>query len=235
MAAKKRKVAQYTVTEADLNLTVSNITVLADVLPETSEKQFISADLTVTSVTAVTASNDEACSGNQQDEAVVTSVTTGNVASLPAPSFSVKTLINEAIDPNKEPPTLIKALEIEHRPCYAVYDDFNEFGKAGVYYHGVKTDREGNLTKTNDYICDPLHIDAGSCDSSDHNFGLMLRFKNQRYRWRNWLMPLDMLSGSCEELRAELLRQGLRIDHHKRNHLPSYLQLHDLKNSLNVR
>jgi putative DNA primase/helicase len=52
----------------------------------------------------------------------------------------------------------------------------------------------------------------------------MLRFKNQRYRWCKWLMPLDMLSGSCEELRAELLRKGLSINHHKRNHLPSYLQ-----------
>jgi len=224
MAAKKRKVTQNTVTEAELNPTVSDIPVLAEAIHETAEKQFIPVDLTATSVTGVTASNDEACSGNQQNDAMVTSVTDGNKASLPVTSFSVSELIDAAVDPNEVPATLIKSSEIEHRPCYAVYDDFNEFGKSGVYYHGIKTDKEGNVTETNDYICDPLHIDAGSCDSSDHNFGLMLRFKNQRYRWRIWLMPLDMLSGSCEELRAELLRQGLRIEHHKRNHLPSYLQ-----------
>ncbi|MDD5319146.1 MAG: DUF927 domain-containing protein [Methylococcales bacterium] len=227
MAAKKRKVAQDTVTEADLNLTVSNIPVLADALPETSEKQLKSVDLMVTSVTAVTASNDEACSGNQQDEAMVTSVTPDNEASLLATTFSMVNLINEAIDPNEEPPIKAKAPKI-NRPCYAVYDEWVSFSggqnRPGVYYHGIKTDKQGNVTEPDDYICDPLHIDAGSCDSSDHNFGLMLRFKNQRYRWCKWLMPLDMLSGSCEELRAELLRKGLSINHHKRNHLPSYLQ-----------
>jgi hypothetical protein len=30
----------------------------------------------------------------------------------------------------------------------------------------------------------------------------MLRFKNQRYRWRKWLMPLDMLSGTFTVMRA---------------------------------
>jgi hypothetical protein len=122
MAAKKRKVAQYTVTEADLNLTVSNITVFADTLPETSEKQFKSADLTVTSVTAVTASNDEACSGNQQDEALVTSVTTGDEAPLKETAFSIEALLNEAIDPNEKPPIQVNAPKI-NRPCYSVYDE----------------------------------------------------------------------------------------------------------------
>ncbi len=162
----------------------------------------------VTCVTGVTASNDEACSGYTEKKAGVTGVTR---------------LLDNAINPNEEPPPKTQKVKLE-RPCYGVYDDFNEFGKAGVYYHGIKTDKQGDTKDTNDFICDPLHIDAGSCDSSDHNYGLMLRFKNQRFRWRKWLMPLEMLSGSCEELRGELLKMGLRIDHHKRNMLPSYLQ-----------
>lgn len=224
MAARKRKVTQHTVTEADLISTVSNSPILSTAFPGTAVKQLTLLDFTDTSVTPVTPRNDAACNGNPYTDATVTSVTSGLDSFSAANSFSTENLMNSAIDPNEDPPILIKALEIEHRPCYEVYDDFNAFGKAGVYYHGVRTDREGNVTEINDYICDPLHIDAGSCDSSDHNFGLMLRFKNQRYRWHKWLMPLDMLSGSCEELRAELLRQGLRIDHHKRPHLPSYLQ-----------
>ena len=111
-----------------------------------------------------------------------------------------------------------------NRPYYAVYDDETQYGKAGVYYHGSKTNANGEVTETDDYICDPLHIVAGSCDKSDSNFGLKLHFKNQRDRWHDWLMPLEMLSGSCEGLRSELLKQGLRINHHRRDMLPSYLQ-----------
>ena len=165
-------------------------------------------NLEVTKVTKVTATNGEGCSGNLE----VTSKVTG-----------VTFLKDNAINPNEKPPQEIVEVTLE-RPCYGVYDDFNEFGKAGVYYHGIKAGKNDEVTETNDYICDPLHIDAGSCDITDDNYGLMLRFKNQSYRWRKWLMPLDMLSGGCEELRAELLKQGLRIDHHKRNMLPSYLQ-----------
>lgn len=162
----------------------------------------------VTEVTTVTATNGEGWNGNHTKKKGLPRVTD---------------LLSRAINPNETPPLEIKKLELE-RPGYGVYDDYNEFGKAGVYYHGLKAGKDGEVTETNDYICDPLHIDAGSCDITDDNYGLMLRFKNQSYRWRNWLMPLDMLSGSCEELRAELLKQGLKIDHHKRNMLPSYLQ-----------
>ena len=55
--------------------------------------------------------------------------------------FSVEQLINEALDPNITPPIKINVSRIE-RPCYSVYDDFNDFGKPGVYYHGIKTDRK---------------------------------------------------------------------------------------------
>ena len=170
----------------------------------------------VTQVTEVTRPIDVTYSGNLNENAEVTKVT-----------FS----LDDAIDPNETPMPEIEKVKLE-RPCYGVYDDFNEFGKAGVYYHGIKVSKNDEVTETNDYICDPLHIDAGSCDISDNNYGLMLRFKNQSNRWRKWLMPLDMLSGGCDELRAELLKQGLRIDHHKRNMLPSYLQSQRVKKRL---
>jgi putative DNA primase/helicase len=156
----------------------------------------------------VTSTDDVACSGNLTENAEVTKVT-----------FS----LGDAVDPNETPPPEIRKVEVK-RPCYMVYDDDNEFGKAGVYYHGIKVSKKDEVTETNDYICDPLHVLARSCDSTDDNYGLMLYFKNQSNRWRPWLMPSDMLSAGCEELRAELLKQGLRIDHHKRNMLPSYLQ-----------
>jgi len=176
---------------------------------EESRDVFLSKSINpaVTLVTTVTGTNGEDSSGNQADTGLVTTVT-------------------DTVE-RKDKPTKIE------RPCYGVYDDKSSFGKAGVYYHGIgKPDKDGEAKETNDYVCDPLHIDAGSCDSADNNYGLMLRFKNSRYKWRQWLMPMEMLSGSCEALRAELLRMGLRINHHKRDMLPSYLQSQRPKNQI---
>lgn len=172
----------------------------------------------VTPVTLVTATNNEACSGNQSDLEMVTLVT--------EPTINGEPLTNPHLKVDKQP-------KLE-RPCYMVYDDKNQYGKAGVYYHGSKTNSKDEVTEIDDFICDPLHIDAGSCDESQNNFGLMLRFKNQRYQWRKWLMPREMLAGSCESLRGELLKQGLMINHHKREMLPAYLHRPDLKNSLSA-
>lgn len=212
----KDKVTPNRVTLVDLETTVRDISSLEDFTPEKTENDLDFIDSGVTGVTRVTTMNDAACSGNPNENARVTGVT----------GFD----INDAIDPNEVPAEEVAAVKID-RPCYAVYDDYVNFGdsdkasKPGVYYHGLKAGKKDEPPmETNDYICDPLHIDAGSCDRSDDNFGLMLRFKNSRNRWRLWLMPLGMLSGSCEELRGKLLEQGLRIDHHKRNYLPSYLQ-----------
>jgi len=162
-----KRVAKTGVTDVNLESSIRGISILEnaytdDSNPENVKNDFDCNNSNVTGVTHVTASNGEGCSGNTDKKAGVTGVTD---------------LINNAIDPNEDPPPKIEAIEVD-RPGYGVYDDFNEFGKAGVYYHGIKTDKEGNVTDTNSYICDPLHIDAGSCDSSDHNFGLMLRFKN---------------------------------------------------------
>ena len=203
-------VTQNDVTYVNLNSPVIDNPSNGD--PENSKKEFDIDISGVTRVTGVTASDDEACSGNTAKNTRVTRVTS-------------KVILDDAINPNETPPDDIGKTKIKlKRPCFGVYDDYTEFGKSGVYYHGVKTNKAGEVTETNDFICDPLHVMAGSCDSSEQNFGLMLAFKNQRNSWRNWLMPLGMLSGSCEELRAELLSQGLHINHHKRSMLPAYLQ-----------
>ena len=204
------EVTQNDVTLVNLNSPVIDNPSNGD--PENSKKDFDIDISGVTRVTSVTANDGVACSGNTAKNARVTRVTS-------------KVILDDAINPNKTPPDDIGRIKIKlERPCFGVYDDYTEFGKSGVYYHGVKTNKAGEITETNDFICDPLHVMAGSCDSSEQNFGLMLAFKNQLGNWRKWLMPLGMLSGSCEELRAELLSQGLHINHHKRSMLPAYLQ-----------
>ena len=94
MVATKRKVTKTGVTEVNLESINTVIPIMAASLPGNSEPENPENHLEcnnsgVTDVTGVTASNDEACSGNTEKKASVTGVTD---------------LINNAIDPNEEPP-----------------------------------------------------------------------------------------------------------------------------------
>ncbi|WP_295457510.1 DUF927 domain-containing protein [uncultured Thiodictyon sp.] len=112
------------------------------------------------------------------------------------------------------------------RPCWRVFDDWLEHGgeryRPGVWHFG--TDSDGNDTKA--WICSPLHLAAVTFDGQDNNFGRLLRFKNTLNRWREWAMPMELLSGMGNEIRAELLAMGVEIDPSTkaRNLLATYLQ-----------
>ncbi|MEO5348349.1 MAG: DUF927 domain-containing protein [Magnetococcus sp. YQC-3] len=122
----------------------------------------------------------------------------------------------------------------EGRPCYGVYDDWAEDTgghrrKPGVYHHGLKSHGDKPPELSDSFVCGPLHIDATLSDSGGGNFGRLLRFRDTRGRWKTWGMPMEMLRGSCEELRGELLAQGLELDPHNRNHLAAYLQTANIR------
>ena len=52
------------------------------------------------------------------------------------------------------------------------------------------------------------------CDSNQYNFWhYASNFKNIRGHWNNWLMPADMLSSDCNELRSEVTEHGLYLNH----------------------
>ncbi len=119
------------------------------------------------------------------------------------------------------------------RPCYAVLDDWQEYikdgkkakGRPGVYYCGKADATETKDAQTFEtWICSPLHLDAITFDSQEHNFGRLLRFKNSLGKWRQWAMPMELLRGSGDELRGELLAMGVVIDPRQRSYLTSYLQ-----------
>lgn len=113
-------------------------------------------------------------------------------------------------DPAK-PSSLIPALE--DRPRFSVLDDWVKQGsenfRPGVWYFGPP-DKEGNTSNT--WICSPLHILAVTFDGQENNYGRLLRFRNTNKRWREWAMPMELLKGSGEELRGELLGMGVEID-----------------------
>lgn len=124
----------------------------------------------------------------------------------------------ESLIPNKE-----------KRPCYVVFDDWHKEGgrkyRAGVWYFSMSKGTDKNPSvPIEQWICTPLHVSAITFDGQSNNFGRYLRFKNTLKKWREWAMPMEMLRGSGEELRGELLSMGVEIDPHARNTLSTYLQ-----------
>lgn len=118
---------------------------------------------------------------------------------------------------------------IEGRPVFLVFEEWTESEgrryRPGVWYFGIK-DGKGDTPPvlTQQWICSPLYVKAITFDGQDNNFGRLLRFKNSLGRWREWAMPMDMLRGSGEELRGELLAMGVEIDPMGKNLLANYLQ-----------
>lgn len=117
----------------------------------------------------------------------------------------------------------------EERPCYRVFDEWYEEKdrkwKPGVWYFYMTPGKKGELpAPAQTWICSPLHIHATTFDSQDNNFGRLLRFSNPLKKWRQWAMPMELLKGSGEELRGELLSMGVEIDPKSRTYLASYLQ-----------
>lgn len=116
----------------------------------------------------------------------------------------------------------------QDRPCYVVLDDWVEAGgtryRPGVYWCGRK-EAKNDIVLFDTWFCSPLHVEAVTFDGQQHNFGRLLRFKNSLGKWREWAMPMELLKGSGDELRGELLAMGVELDPFQaRQQLPAYLQ-----------
>lgn len=117
--------------------------------------------------------------------------------------------------------------EDHQRPACVVFDGWHEHDgakfKPGVWFFGLKASRgEAPPTLTQQRICGPLHIEAVTTDEQGGSYGRMLRFKT-RGGWKTWAMPMAMLAGDGKELRAELMAQGLEIEHRGRDQFAAYL------------
>ncbi len=111
------------------------------------------------------------------------------------------------------------------RPSYVVREDRSQFGPPGVWYHGHKSGgKDRDPEPVNVWLCSPLKVVAVTCTDGGRNFGRWLEFRDTFGHWQIWAMPMEMLRGSCEELRGELLAAGLHIDHRERARLADYLQ-----------
>ncbi len=118
---------------------------------------------------------------------------------------------------------------LDERPCFRVFDDWLEHDggkyRPGVWHFGIKPGKDdAPPTPTENRVCSPLHIEAVTFDGQDNNFGRLLRFRNTLGRWREWAMPMELLRGSGDDLRGELLAMGVEIDPTAKTLLANYLQ-----------
>lgn len=97
--------------------------------------------------------------------------------------------------------------------------------RPGVWYFGVKGGKgDDPPMPINQWICTPIHVEAVTYDKQGYNFGRLLRFRNTLDQWREWAMPMELLRGSGEDLRGELLSMGVQIDPGAHRLLGQYLQ-----------
>ena len=113
------------------------------------------------------------------------------------------------------------------RPCYRVYDHSLELDgvslRPGVWYHGTKT-KAGDERPVNEWLCDPLHVDAITrSESEDANYGRLLRFRNLDGRWLKWAMPSELLAGKADDILAMLIGRGLDMNYPRRNQIIVYI------------
>lgn len=108
-------------------------------------------------------------------------------------------------------------------PSWAVYTTPVRIGNtvlnAGLYHHG----KRGEQTM-DDWLASPIWVTARVIDTDNGVHGRMLRYTTHHGQ-NEWVMPMEMLSGSGEEIRRELLRRGAEIstDSRCRQLLTAYL------------
>ena len=111
---------------------------------------------------------------------------------------------------------------------YSVHDtDITYKGRRfypGVWLHRSSKGEEGRETRTHDWLCGPLHVDAITRNQScREGYGRLLRFTNLDGIELSWAMPSELLAGRPEQIVAVLLNRGLGIDLSHRNDVVDYL------------
>lgn len=106
--------------------------------------------------------------------------------------------------------------QLVDRPCWRVYERVDDAGeqrvKAGVYWHGVKQEKDGTQAAIDKWVCTPLHVKAVTRNREDAEYGRLLEIVSPAGRRKKWAMPMSMLAGDGNEARAVLLSEGLLFD-----------------------
>jgi len=99
------------------------------------------------------------------------------------------------------------------RPHFALLERADGQRAPGVYWCDVARDKHDEVTgpAAPTWICSPLRVAALTRDGQGGEWGRLLVFPDRDGKEHRWTMPMRMLAGSGEELRAGLLAEGLTI------------------------
>lgn len=88
-----------------------------------------------------------------------------------------------------------------------------ELRPEGLFYLGMAYNKQSNKYEPAPplWICSPLEVTARTRDANGENWGRLLEFTDPDGVLHRWAMPMNLLRGDGQELRGELLRQGLLI------------------------
>ncbi|MGE4070804.1 MAG: DUF927 domain-containing protein [Lysobacterales bacterium] len=99
--------------------------------------------------------------------------------------------------------------------------------RPGIYWQPVGTaGGSGELVEGEpQFICAPLKVEALTRDATGNEWGRLLSFADPDGTTHTWAMPASMTARGGDELREELLRQGLEItpDPNRRRRLVEYI------------
>ena len=123
-----------------------------------------------------------------------------------------------------------QSLEPQKRPYYAMYQqavlmDGKPY-KSGVWLHGIRhsnnPDSEG--VPFDEWLCTPLSIEAETISTDDGKVGRLLRFYHYG-KFNEWVMPMEAIAGSGEEVLKVLMGKGLQVNYTKRKNIINYIAM----------
>ena len=135
-----------------------------------------------------------------------------------------------------QPTTDLKAqaqLEPQKRPYYALYQQEvtvdGQSYKPGVWLHGIKhnnhPDSEG--VPFDEWLCTPLSVEAETISTDDGKVGRLLRFYHHG-KFNEWVMPMEAIAGSGEEVLKVLMGKGLTVNFPKRKTIINYIAMQQM-------
>ena len=82
----------------------------------------------------------------------------------------------------------------------------------GIYYEKLVNNPETNEKETRNFkLCSPLTVTALTRDDNGSNWGRILEIEDPDQIKKEFIMPMEMLAGSGDELREKLFLRGLRL------------------------
>lgn len=134
-------------------------------------------------------------------------------------------LITNIIDPISTPP-FTPIIPLINRPCYMCHSDWFELSgrkmEPGLYRHDIQQ-KNGEAIDIDICICSPLSVEGITSSPNNDNFGRLLKFMDSNGTWHEWAMPMHLLKSNGDELRGELLNQGLTFNTKNKSDIVNYI------------